>query len=426
MRTENILFCFLFFNTLMSSDGKGNGVVGGGAINEKKRYLKLPQTVNDKEFGSNFDPDEFPSHLLHAMFGLDRYPNYISRWGSNLEDAEKLEHALEQQLAKVRSQKKLLLDRNQAMKNLIEAAKLSQSDDDDIDWDVLKTPDSWEEIMDEVLAPEAVSAIFNSKQFKSSARVQLPSVQQVIDGQVNVQLDIAQLQDWLSEECFDVYSFPLLSQTFCERFKKAAKAIIKLSQTHTKENENGILKGLGRRPLDLDSIGASWVNDLLLHLIIQPLSKELFQKTEKFNHLDWRQGYLAGYSSEPSEKKIAQRHRLVPHTDDSEVTLNVGMGDDFMGGDLSFWNIRGTNEEGTHAGDFHPIIGTALIHAGRHLHEVKEVTRGDRYAFIIWARSWGSIRATTCPCCWMNRRHQEGSMTSNENKGVKHRCISGQ
>ena len=92
----------------MSSDGKGNGVVGGGAINEKKPYLKLPQTVNDKEFGSNFDPDEFPSHLLHAMFGLDRYPNYISRWGSNLEDAEKLEHALEQQLTKVRSKNTVL------------------------------------------------------------------------------------------------------------------------------------------------------------------------------------------------------------------------------------------------------------------------------------------------------------------------------
>jgi len=256
----------------------------------------------------------------------------------------------------------------------------------------------------------------------------VPLVQQVIDGQVNVQLDTAQLQDWLSEECFDVYSFPLLSQTFCERFKKAAKAIIKLSQTKEHENDdsNSILKGLGRRPLDLDSIGASWVNDLLLHLIIQPLSKELFQKTEQFNHLDWRQGYLAGYSSEPSEKKIAQRHRLVPHTDDSEVTLNVGMGDDFRGGDLSFWNLRGTNEEGNHAGDFHPIIGTALIHAGRHLHEVKEVTRGDRYAFIIWARSWGSIRATTCPCCWMNRRQQGGNMASNNNKGVKHRCISGQ
>jgi len=95
----------------------------------------------------------------------------------------------------------------------------------------------------------------------------------------------------------------------------------------------------------------------------------------------------------------------------------IGMGDeDFEGGDLAFWNLRGTREEGQLVGEFHPIMGHALLHSGRHLHEVKEVTKGNRYAMIIWARSWG-LRSTTCPCCWMMRR--KGSTS------VKHRCISG-
>ncbi len=403
--------------------------IGGGAINEKERqYGKLDgssSAIVTKLGNSNFNPEEVPSHLMHALFGLDRYPNYLSRWSSNVEDIDKLEGALEQQLAKVRQQKDQLLRRNTAIHNLIEEAKQAH---EDVDWDVLVPPDSWKEIKDHVLDPVAWKAIINSKQFSSLRDGSyrrgdtVPSVQSVLGGEVMVQLDTAHLENWLDEECFDVYSFPLLSKAFCKRLKKVTKTIVDYSQSYAgrvNESESYALDGLGRRPIDMDSIGASWVNDLLFHLVIRPLSKELFQNTEKFKDLDWRQGYIAGYSNQPSEKKNAQRNRLIPHTDDSEVTLNVGFGDeDFIGGDLRFWNLRGTTEEGKHVGDFHPKMGHALLHSGRHLHEVIEVESGDRYAFIIWARSWGSTRATTCPCCWVNRR-QEGSIQK-----VKNRCIS--
>ena len=66
--------------------------------------------------------------------------------------------------------------------------------------------------------------------------------------------------------------------------------------------------------------------------------------------------------------------------------------------------MRGTPEEGQLLGDFQPQQGLALIHAGRHFHDVTQVTSGDRFAYIIWARSWGGIRSQKCPCCWLNRR----------------------
>jgi hypothetical protein len=145
----------------------------------------------------------------------------------------------------------------------------------------------------------------------------------------------------------------------------------------------------------------------MLHLILRPMSAHLYQETEnmgKAGDLDWRQGYVTAYSVSPTQSK--PRQRLVPHTDDSEVTLNICLGDVFEGGLLHFWGLRGSQDSGgsTHSGEYQPQVGRALLHSGRQLHEVTEITAGNRFAYIMWARSWSGTRATTCPCCWLNRR----------------------
>ena len=406
--------------------------LGGGAINEKKRlYGKQPiattssdTTELSKVGKTNFNPEHQPAHLLHALAGLERYPNYLSRWNYDLSDVDRLETALEEQLEKVRKQKQKILKRNSMLDDIREKVttqnrverETDSSDDASIEtFDVFAGPQNWEQVRKHVLDPRAATAIFGSKQFRKESS--LPTIENVLSGEFRVELDLALLQDWLDEEFYDVYSFPILSRTFCIKLKAAIKSLI--DQSGKKDT---LLEDFGRRPVDLDSAGFAWVNNLMFHLVVRPLSRELFGKTESFNDLDWRQGYIAGYSHSPSELKGAQRHRLVPHTDDSEVTMNIGMGDDdFKGGDLTFWNLRGTREEGNYVGDFHPQMGHAMLHSGRHLHEVKEVTSGDRFAMIIWARSWNSTRSTTCPCCWMMRR-QDGQSTSNF---VRHRCFNG-
>lgn len=172
---------------------------------------------------------------------------------------------------------------------------------------------------------------------------------------------------------------------------------------------------LGHRPIDLDVIGLGWVNDMLFNLFIRPMTKHLFATSEQLqannigesaSTLDWRHGYIAGYSFSPKGSKGATRHRLVPHTDDSEVTLNCCLGEEsYEGGHVEFYGLRGTGEEGQLVGKVpRPNAGTALLHAGRHLHSVTDVTAGDRYALIVWARSWGVLRRLTCPCCYLNRR----------------------
>lgn len=150
-------------------------------------------------------------------------------------------------------------------------------------------------------------------------------------------------------------------------------------------------------------MGLSWINKLLFHLVVRPISRQLFKETElQGGDLDFCHGYVAFYAASPTTS--APRERLVAHTDDSEVTLNVCIGDEFEGGALNFRGLRGTDEAGQLLGTFEPKLGTALLHAGRHFHEVTQVTAGNRHVYIMWARSWGSTRATECPCCYLNRR----------------------
>ena len=216
----------------------------------------------------------------------------------------------------------------------------------------------------------------------------------------------------LSHNIHFLYLMTQITNQFCGLLRKT------LGELSTLAEELDDISPLGRRPIDLDTIGLGWITDLLYHMFIVPISSHLFATTEKLTQhddksesnttqiLDWRQGYVAGYSAVPAERTGATRHRLVPHTDDSEITLNCCLREEtFEGGSVVFSGLRGTPTEGQLVGEVQrPSVGTALLHAGRHLHAVSDVTKGDRYALIIWTRSWGRLRHNTCPCCWLNRR----------------------
>lgn len=318
-----------------------------------------------------------------------------------------LEGALEDLLDKVRNQRKEVEERRKGIGEALQFALGSDSSDGtafEEAQSVLTPPESWEELFDrKILDPSARKVIMGSKMFRLKNR---PSLHDLLRGTVKAELDASLLEDWLEEEMFDVYSFKILSVEFCAKIRDIVRRLSSLSEGHTTYAS----LNLGRRPVDLDTIGLSWVNDLVMNLVVRPISRQLFSQTEGFDDLDWRQGYVAGYSASPSAGDATPRQRLVSHTDDSEVTLNVCLADTFSGGALQFSGLRGTPEEGELVGEYAPQAGRAIIHAGRHLHAVTEVTKGDRYALIVWARSWGGARKDVCPCCLLNRREKATCM----------------
>jgi hypothetical protein len=174
--------------------------VGGGAINEKKRNLAQSTMQEQEEPLSGYAPDQKRSHLWHALEGLDRYPNYLSRWSE--EDIDRLEVGLESQLNKIREQKMKILKRRQGIDAMVK--RLTENSK----WrSFLEPPQTWDYIRDHVLEPRAAKAVFKSKQFATSKR---PTVQDILSGKVSVELDAHLLEELMQEELFDVYSLPLL------------------------------------------------------------------------------------------------------------------------------------------------------------------------------------------------------------------------
>lgn len=355
-----------------------------GAINEKVRTF-TGATDAAMNVGANKNKAAFSrdskAHLMNALEGLDRYPNYLNRW-NNERDLDELELALEEQLAKVRKQRETISKRRTAITELC-------SEEGEAVSDLLKEPISYDDIKS-LLSPALAKAIFKSRQF--SRRAGPPSLEQVLSGEVAVELDAHLLEQLMDQEMYDVYSFPVFQESVCDAIRNRMLSLMQRGDASL---------NMATRPIDLDTIGLDWINDLLLHLVVRPISRHLYRDTEcAGGDLDWRQGYVASYEARPEK---AGRNRLVAHTDDSEVTLNIGLGQGFEGGMLEFHGLRGEGDQEL-LGDYEPIKGRAVLHAGRHFHQVTQVTKGHRFALILWARSWNGVRAQTCPCCWMNRR----------------------
>jgi hypothetical protein len=97
----------------------------------------VPTASSSSSSKTNYDPQHNHAHLLHSIMGLDRYPNYISRWSYNIDDIDKLQDALTHQLEKVKHQKSDLIQRRKRMNEIIEHAMASYQD---IDWTVLTVP----------------------------------------------------------------------------------------------------------------------------------------------------------------------------------------------------------------------------------------------------------------------------------------------
>lgn len=192
--------------------------IGGGAINEKIRTYN-PSKPSDQSttlFSGGWDPTQNISQFLHAIVGLDRYPNYLSRF-QNVQDVVALENALKQTLEKVEQQKNGMVKRRNDIadlvhhynklkreRRLIKDGTVSEAATDTD----LSLPKTWSELKRRnVLHENAFKVAYQS--MKSN------EVRDIINGSVNPNLSPSLLEDFMEQEMFDVYSFPLLSVEVC-------------------------------------------------------------------------------------------------------------------------------------------------------------------------------------------------------------------
>lgn len=238
------LFVLLMRNiqTSASSMDKSNGegtIIGGGAINEKPRTYQSFQTsthddCTDTGSGS-WNPEREVAHMLHAVVGLDRYPNYLSRF-NNIADIEALENALEQELDEVKRQKNEIMNRKKGIRGLVcqyntsimknkldreqsEPEAISSDDEvgvmetctninDSVWCSELSPPRSWLELKKRnILHEDAFNVAFRS--MKTGA-CRGHEIGDIINGKVDLDLNPSLLEHLMTQVMFDVYSFPLL------------------------------------------------------------------------------------------------------------------------------------------------------------------------------------------------------------------------
>jgi hypothetical protein len=132
----------------------------------------------------------------------------------------------------------------------------------------------------------------------------------------------------------------------------------------------------------------------LLQTYVSPFARDLFPDTGGAE-LDAHHGFVVEYDMKGDRK-------LDLHVDDSEVTLNLSLGEQFEGGGLEFAGARCSYHQGTEPQPAEVFrlehrTGQAYLHRGRHRHMATPITAGHRLNLILW-------------CLSLNYREQEEEM----------------
>jgi len=183
--------------------------------------------------------------------------------------------------------------------------------------------------------------------------------------------------DLLRKEMDGVYSFNVFNDVFLQMFNEEINHFYDVS-----ESENIPVK----RPNSMNNYGVI-VNEIGLRPMITafqqtylwPLSRHLFpaEASQFDNHHSFIVRYRAG-----------EDLGLDMHTDDSDVTFNVCLGEEFTGATLSFCGMFGAANHRQHRFTYHHEVGRAILHLGSRRHGADDIQSGRRSNLIVWNHNY--------------------------------------
>jgi hypothetical protein len=175
-----------------------------------------------------------------------------------------------------------------------------------------------------------------------------------------------------------VVAFPVLTRAGCERL---CAEVDRRAAAHPAERPPNSMHRYGAV---LGELGlAEELRELRVELV-EPLAR--LHLAEHLEHgLEGEYGFLAEYGSETDED-------LGFHVDDSAVTLNLCLSEDFSGSELYFHGVRCDEHRQVlpspdESFEYAHEPGIAVLHAGRHRHGVHPILRGRRRNLILWCQS---------------------------------------
>ncbi|KAK7390904.1 hypothetical protein VNO78_19094 [Psophocarpus tetragonolobus] len=192
----------------------------------------------------------------------------------------------------------------------------------------------------------------------------------------------ASFRSIMAEPCKGIYTFEMLQPQFCEMLVSEVDNFERwVHDTKFRIMRPNIMNQYGAV---LDDFGLECMLGRLMSDYILPISRVFYSEIGG-SSLDSHHGYIVEYG-------INRDVELGFHVDDSEVSLNICLGNEFSGGELFFRGVRcdeHVNSE-TQPGeifDYSHVPGHAILHPGRHRHGARPTTSGNRMNLILWCRS---------------------------------------
>lgn len=179
-----------------------------------------------------------------------------------------------------------------------------------------------------------------------------------------------------------VYTFEMFQPKFCEMLMAEVESMERW--VHDQRFHIICPNTMNKYGVVLDDFGLETMLNKLMDGYICPMSRVFFPEVGGLT-LDSHHGFVVEYG-------VNRDIELGFHVDDSEVTLNVCLGEQFYGGDLFFRGVRcdkhvNTETQSEEVFDYAHIPGRAVLHRGRHRHGARATISGHRVNLVIWCRS---------------------------------------
>eukprot|EP00927_Polykrikos_kofoidii_P027614 TRINITY_DN24226_c0_g1_i1.p1 TRINITY_DN24226_c0_g1~~TRINITY_DN24226_c0_g1_i1.p1 ORF type:complete len:500 (+),score=52.44 TRINITY_DN24226_c0_g1_i1:55-1554(+) len=170
-----------------------------------------------------------------------------------------------------------------------------------------------------------------------------------------------------------VYSFEVFTTAFCDMLMEEINNFYSTKLPARRPNS------MNNYGIILNEIGLAPLMFAIQDEIIQPLAAVLFP-TEGSE--------LEGHHAFTIRYKGGEDTHLDVHTDDSDVTFNVNIFDDYAGCPLVFCGLSGAPDHRRFRTAYQHKLGYAVMHSGRHRHGAEDIEIGERMNLVIWSYSY--------------------------------------
>ncbi|CAJ1370663.1 unnamed protein product [Effrenium voratum] len=180
---------------------------------------------------------------------------------------------------------------------------------------------------------------------------------------------------------------PFLSDAFVEQLKAELRHFKEQKLPHQQPNS------MNRNGCILNEIGLGPLMDRMIYVYLMPVCRALYP--DLLPGVDSHHSFIVEYGPNMDTN-------LGVHDDNSEVTINVSLSQDYSGGELVLYHrARVAHPQKLEKKPYYhrTTHGTMLLHPGELLHEVLPVTAGNRQGLIIWLRSDAFRKKHGCPLC---------------------------